>query len=84
MEYKFGVCYCNLDITNKVENLIIVDTYEEAFQLYMDRLNIKDNPLWICPDLCLWIVWIRKSDNRIEQFEQLSWKIKCRLINIKE
>ena len=82
MEYKFGICYCNLDITNKVENLIIVDTYEEAFQLYMDRLNIKDNPLWICPDL--WIVWIRKSDNRIEQFEQLSWKTKCRLINIKE
>ena len=41
MEYKFGICYCNLDITNKVENLIIVDTYEEAFQLYMDSLDKK-------------------------------------------
>ena len=82
MEYKFGVWCCDLDITNGVKDLIIVDTYEEAFQLYMDRLNIKDNPLWICPDL--WIVWIRKSDNRIEQFEQLSWLTKCRLINIKE
>ena len=82
MEYKFGVCCCNLDINNEIEDLEIVDTYEEAFNLYIERLNIKDNPRYIEP--YIWIVWIRKSDNRIEQFEQLSWKTKCRLINIKE
>ena len=82
MEYKFGVCCCNLDINNEIEDLEIVDTYEEAFNLYLERLNIKDNPRYIKP--YIWIVWIRKSDNRIEQFEQLSWKTKCRLINIKE
>ena len=82
MEYKFGVCCCDLDITNEIEDLDIVDTYDKAFNLYIERLNIKDNPRYIEP--CIWIVWIRKSDNRIEQFEQLSWKTKCRLINIKE
>ena len=102
MEYKFGVCCCELDINNEIEkdNAITISInsslpYElnaymldemynsnKSKKIDMDRLNIKDNPLWICPDL--WIVWIRKSDNRIEQFEQLSWKTKCRLINIKE
>ena len=82
MEYKFGVCCCDLDITNEIEDLEIVDTYDEAFKLYIERLNIYDNPRFIEP--YIWIVWIRKSDNRIEQFEQLSWKTKCRLINIKE
>lgn len=80
MEYKFGVCYCDLDINNEIENLQIFDTYDEAFKLYVERLNIYNNPRFIEP--YLWIVWIRKSDNRIEQFEQLSWNTKCRLINI--
>ena len=82
MEYKFGVCCCELDITDEVEDLQIFDSYDEAFDFYIKRLNIKDNPRWIEP--YIWIVWIRQSDNRIEQFEQLSWKTKCRLINIKE
>lgn len=82
MKYKFGVCCCELDITDKIEDLQIFDTYDEAFDNYIERLNIKDNPRWIEP--YIWIVWIRKSDNKIEQFEQLSWKTKCRLINIKE
>ena len=82
MKYKFGVCCCELDITDKVEDLQIFDTYDEAFNFYIKRLNIKDNPRWIEP--YIWIVWIRKSDNKIEQFEQLSWKTKCKLMNIKE
>ena len=82
MEYKFGVCCCELDITDEVEDLQIFDTYDEAFDSYIKRLNIKDNPRWIEP--YIWIVWIRKSDNKIEQFEQLSWKTKCKLIDIKE
>ena len=82
MEYKFGVCCCELDITNEIEDLQIFDTYDEAFDFYIKRLNIKDNPRWIEP--YIWIVWIRKSDNKIEQLEQLSWKTKCKLIDIKE
>ena len=82
MEYKFGVCCCELDITNEIEDLQIFDTYDEAFDAYIKRLNIKDNPRWIEP--YIWIVWIRKSDNKIEQLEQLSWKTKCKLIDIKE
>ena len=82
MEYKFGVCCCELDITDEVEDLQIFDSYDEAFDFYIKRLNIKDNPRWIEP--YIWIVWIRKSDNKIEQFEQLSWKTKCKLIDIKE
>ena len=82
MEYKFGVCCCDLDIDNEIEDLQIFDTYDEAFDSYIKRLNIKDNPRWIEP--YIWIVWIRKSDNKIEQLEQLSWKTKCKLIDIKE
>ena len=81
MEYRFGVCYCDLDINNEIKDLEIFNTYEEAYESYMSKID-KDNPRWIYPDL--WIVWIRQSDNRIEQFEQLSWKTKCRFINIKE
>lgn len=85
MEYKFGLCYCDLNISNEIKNLILFDEYEEAFKAYMRELeiyfNFKENPRWIYPDL--WIVWIRKSDNKIEQFEQLSWKTNCKLINIK-
>ena len=85
MEYKFGLCYCDLNISNEIKNLIVFDEYEEVFKAYMRELeiyfNFKENPRWIYPDL--WIVWIRKSDNKIEQFEQLSWKTNCKLINIK-
>ena len=44
MEYKFGVCCCDLDIDNEIEDLQIFDTYDEAFKLYVERLNIYDNP----------------------------------------
>ena len=81
MEYRFGVCYCDLDINNEIKDLEIFNTYEEAYESYMSKID-KDNPRWIYP--YLWIVWIRQYDNRIEQFEQLSWKTKCRFINIKE
>lgn len=85
MEYKFGLCYCELNISYEIENLIVFDEYEEAFKAYIKELkiyfNFTENPRWIYPNL--WIVWIRKSDNKIEQFEQLSWKTNCKLINIK-
>ena len=66
--YRFGVCFCDLDFTDKVESLEIFESYEEAFKRYYEVLSVcfKENPRWIPNDL--WIVWIRK-DNQIVQFE---------------
>lgn len=91
-EYKFGVCYCNLDIIDRIEDLVIFDTYNEACDYYIKKiLGSKDlswidesfkDLQWINHDL--WIVWIRKSDNKIEQFDQLIWKTRCKVIDIGE
>lgn len=79
-EYKFGVCNYDWNGYNaKPQNLTIYDSYIKAYQDYTQRLDMN-NPLWINPDL--WIVWIRKSDNKIEQFERLTWSTHCRLVEI--
>lgn len=90
MEYKYGVCICDLYITNTIKDLKIFDTYEEACSYYLEKINKSsdltwidssfENYSWINPNL--WIVWIRKSDNRIEQFDQLTWKTKCKLVEL--
>ena len=79
--YRFGVCFCDLDFTNKVESLEIFENYEDAFKRYYEILSVyfKENPRWIPNDL--WIVWIRK-DNKIIQLEQLLWNTRCKLIDI--
>jgi len=79
-DYRFGVCFCDLDFTDKVESLEIFESYEDAFKRYYEVFSIcfKENPRWIPNDL--WIVWIRK-DNQIVQFEQLLWNTRCKLID---
>lgn len=87
--YKFGVCFCDLDFTDKVENLEIdkvenleiFESYKDAFEHYYEILSVyfKENSRWIPNDL--WIVWIRK-DNQIVQFEQLLWNTRCKLIDL--
>lgn len=81
--YRFGVCFCDLDFTDKVENLEIFESYENAFKRYYEVLSVcfKENSRWIPDDL--WIVWIRK-DNKIEQWEQLIWNTKCKTIELEK
>ena len=82
--YRFGVCFCDLDFTNKVENLEIFGSYKNAFKRYYEILSVlcfKENPRWIPNDL--WIVWIRQ-DNKIEQWEQLIWNTKCKIIELEK
>ena len=77
-DYSFGVCECDLDYSNKVKNLKIFKDYNSAYDCYIETLNNSNN----APNL--WIVWIRKSDNQIEQFDQLKWNTKCKLIRVDE
>ena len=77
--YRFGVC--NRSFFDGIYGLEIFETYEEAYRNYISRLDIEDNPRYIYPDL--WIVWIRE-DNKIVQWEQLSWHTECKIIDIKE
>ena len=74
--YKFGVCECDLDYSNKVKNLEIFEDYNSAYDCYIKTLNNSTN----APNL--WLVWIRKSDNQIEQFDQLKWNTRCKLVKI--
>lgn len=79
--YKFGVCKCILNKYTydnlKIEDLEIFEDYDSAYNRYIKRLNNTDNPRWI--NYNLWIVWIRE-DNKIVQFEQLSWHTECKII----
>lgn len=75
--YRFGVC--NRSFFDSICSLEIFETYEEAYRNYISRLDIEDNPRYIYPDL--WIVWIRE-DNKIVQWEQLSWHTECRIIDL--
>ena len=75
--YRFGVC--NTSTLNEIYNLEFFEDYESAYKCYISRLNIEDNPRYIYPDL--WIVWIRE-DNKIVQWEQLSWHTECRIIDL--
>lgn len=82
--YRFGVCFCNLDFTDEVENLEIFESYENAFKRYYEILSVlcfKENPRWIPNDL--WIIWIRQN-NKIEQWEQLIWNTKCKTIELEK
>lgn len=87
MENRFGVCYCDIWLsrpssTKDLSDLVIFDTYEEAFNCYIDRLRemTQTNHLYI-PDN-LWIVWVDKESNRITQFTKLEWTTRCKLVNL--
>ena len=78
---KFGVCNYNFDTYEpKIENLKYFENYEDAFDYYMDILTHYQSYPYAF-DRTLWIVWINEN-NRIIQFEQLSNKTKCKLVEI--
>ena len=77
---KFGVCnYNNNAYIPQVTNLIQFDTYDEAFDNYIEKYiqYTKNEPI---KTSTLWIVWI--EDNKIIQFEQLMKNIRCKIVNL--
>lgn len=75
---KFGVCKYEFDDYNpKIKNLEIFNTYWEAYNRYMTLLEKADKII----DEDLWIIYIDEF-NRIVQFEQLNWKVKCKLMEL--
>ena len=78
---KFGVCRYEFDDYNpKIKDLEIFNTYDEAYNHYMTLLETADKTnTFINKDL--WLVYIDEF-NRIVQFEQLDWKVKCKIFDI--
>ena len=78
---KFGVCRYEFDDYNpKIKDLEIFNTYDEAYNHYMTLLETADKTnTFINKDL--WLVYIDEF-NRIVQFEQLDWKVKCKLMEL--
>ncbi|MEE3344487.1 MAG: hypothetical protein VZS44_10375 [Bacilli bacterium] len=77
---KFGVCRCdNIDSYEPfIEELKQFDTYEEAYEYYMQIIN-QNKYSFIYPNN-LWIVWI--DDDKIVQFTQLREYTRCKIISI--
>ena len=79
--YRFGVCNYDIDGYNpKIENLEIFDDYYKAKSKYYE-LKIKSDEFDCFTNSDLWIVYIDER-GYIVQFEQLSWNIKCKLVEI--
>ena len=78
---KFGVCRYEFDDYNsKIKDLEKFNTYDEAYNRYMTLLETADKTnTFINKDL--WLVYIDEF-NRIVQFEQLDWKVKCKLMEL--
>ena len=78
---KFGVCRYEFDDYNpKIKDLEKFNTYDEAYNRYMTFLETANKTnTFINKDL--WLVYINKF-NRIIQFEQLDWKVKCKLMEL--
>lgn len=78
---KFGVCRYEFDDYNpKIKDLEIFNTYDEAYNRYMTLLETADKTnTFINKDL--WLVYVNEF-NRIVQFEQLDWKVKCKIFDI--
>lgn len=80
---RFGIC--NYDINGyepKIENLEIFDKYYQALGRYLE-LKLKSDEYDTFTDSDLWLVYINE-DNLIVQFEQLTWKIKCKTVEFKD
>ena len=79
---KFGICNYNFDSYNSIiKNLEIFDTYDEAYNCYKERLLLNVNKSNLFRNKDLWLVYIDEF-NRIVQFEQLDWKVKCKLMEL--
>lgn len=77
----FGVCTYDMDgYEPKIENLEQFKNYDDAFKRYMERLDIVNKQGCLVNDE-LWLVYIDDS-NRIIQFEQLDWKVKCKIVEL--
>ena len=80
---RFGICNYDMDgYEPKIENLEIFDKYYQALGRYLE-LKLKSDEYDTFTNSDLWLVYINE-DNLIVQFKQLTWKIKCKLIDIKE
>lgn len=79
--YRFGICNYDMDgYKPKIENLEIFDNYYEALNKYLG-LKLDSDEYDSFTDSDLWLVYINEN-NLIIQFEQLSWDIKCKLVEI--
>lgn len=77
---RFGICNYDMDgYEPKIENLEIFDNYYEALGRYLELKLNSDEYNFTNSDL--WLVYINE-DNLIVQFEQLSWNIKCKIVEI--
>ncbi len=77
---KFGVCLCDLDMYQpEIRDLVRFDTYESAYEYYMQLAVSDDNPQMI--NKYVWIVWIQ--NDTIVQFDQLNWVSKTKYMELK-
>lgn len=78
---RFGICTYDMDgYEPKIENLEIFDNYYQALGRYLElKLNSDEYDSFTNSDL--WLVYINEN-NLVVQFEQLSWNIKCKLVEI--
>ncbi len=78
----FGVCRYDMSRdSDTVSELEQFNTYDEAYERYMQRIEKAD------PSHCfvfndIWLVYIDES-GRIVQFEQLIWNVKSKIISLK-
>jgi hypothetical protein len=78
---RFGICNYDMDgYEPKIENLEIFNNYYEALGRYLG-LKLNSDGYDSFTDSDLWLVYINEN-NLIVQFEQLSWDIKCKLVEI--
>ena len=78
---KFGVCRYEFDNYNpKIKDLEKFNTYDEAYNHYITILEAADKTN-IYFNKNLWIVYIDEF-NRVTQFEQIDWEIKCKLVEL--
>ena len=77
--YKFGVCNYDFDLPKpKVEDLQIFDTYEDAYDNYIEHCIAGANGH---PDKTEWIVWI--DGDELIQFDRFETVTKSTKIRIK-
>lgn len=80
---RFGICNYNMDgYKSKIENLEIFDDYYKALGRYLE-LKLKSDEYDTFTNSDLWLVYINE-DNLIVQFEQLTWKIKCKTVEFRD
>lgn len=78
---RFGICTYDMNrYEPKIENLEIFDSYYKALGRYLE-LKLKSDEYDSFTNSDLWLVYINEN-NLIVQFEQLSWNIKCKLVEI--